>query len=216
MSKVVVMGHGGYATAMKEISPCWSARWRIFYYIDFNEDDSLDILQGKLDELPRGIEDELLFRVRPCGRLALPHSGAVCVGAPGLGGRRRGQYIGALGAFLQYGAHARGACKACHRRHEGHRHGVPRQRVSHGRGARHSGAFSAGRLCAVDRHVRAADDPLCSSRSICCRLRGRSRSGSFARCSGATRGCSIERLENNRRLKLVFRPAVLSISSKAT
>ena len=32
-----------------------------FYYIDFNEEDSLDILQGKLDELLAGIEDELLF-----------------------------------------------------------------------------------------------------------------------------------------------------------
>lgn len=61
MSKVVVMGHGGYATAMKRNLAMLVGEMEDFYYIDFNEEDSLDILQGKLDELLAGIEDELLF-----------------------------------------------------------------------------------------------------------------------------------------------------------
>ena len=61
MSKVVVMGHGGYATAMKRILAMLVGEMEDFYYIDFNEEDSLDILQGKLNELLAGIEDAVLF-----------------------------------------------------------------------------------------------------------------------------------------------------------
>ena len=61
MSKVVVMGHGGYATAMKRNLAMLVGEMEDFYYIDFNEEDSLDILQGKLNELLAGIEDAVLF-----------------------------------------------------------------------------------------------------------------------------------------------------------
>ena len=46
MSKVVVMGHGGYATAMKRNLAMLVGEMEDFYYIDFNEEDSLDILQS--------------------------------------------------------------------------------------------------------------------------------------------------------------------------
>ena len=45
MSKVIVTGHGGYATAMRRNLAMLVGELEGFYFVDFNEEDSLDILQ---------------------------------------------------------------------------------------------------------------------------------------------------------------------------
>lgn len=63
MSKVIVTGHGGYATAMRRNLAMLGGELEGFYFVDFNEEDSLDILQDHLDQVLAQFspEEEVLF-----------------------------------------------------------------------------------------------------------------------------------------------------------
>ena len=63
MSKVIVTGHGGYATAMRRNLAMLVGELEGFYFVDFNEEDSLDILQDHLDQVLAQFspEEEVLF-----------------------------------------------------------------------------------------------------------------------------------------------------------
>jgi len=51
VTKVIVMGHGGYGTAMKRNLGMLMGELEGFYFLDFNENDSLDDLREKMDEV---------------------------------------------------------------------------------------------------------------------------------------------------------------------
>ena len=62
MTKVVVLGHGGYGTAMRRNIEMLSGVQEDFYYVDFNEEDDADILRGKLDTVLEQVGDsDVLF-----------------------------------------------------------------------------------------------------------------------------------------------------------
>ena len=50
MTKVIILGHGGYGSAMKRNLAMLIGEMEDYYYIDFNEQDDLSILQGKIGE----------------------------------------------------------------------------------------------------------------------------------------------------------------------
>lgn len=62
MSKVIVMGHGGYGTALKRSLAMLVGAMEGFYFLDFNETDSLDDLNRKIDGvLPELGGESVLF-----------------------------------------------------------------------------------------------------------------------------------------------------------
>ena len=62
MSKVIVMGHGGYGTALKRSLAMLVGELEGFYFLDFNETDSLDDLNRQIDALlPEVGGDGVLF-----------------------------------------------------------------------------------------------------------------------------------------------------------
>lgn len=62
MSKVIVVGHGGYGSAMKCNLAMLVGELEGFFFLDFNESDSLEDLQAKLDQtLAEAGPEELLF-----------------------------------------------------------------------------------------------------------------------------------------------------------
>ncbi len=58
MTKVIVLGHGGYGTAMKNNLGMLLGDLEGFYYIDFNPGDSLDDLNDRINEVIAGHEDD--------------------------------------------------------------------------------------------------------------------------------------------------------------
>ena len=83
MTKVIVMGHGGYATAMKRNLGMLVGELDGFYYVDFNEEDSLEILQGHLDEvLPLVGEDDVLFACDLAGGSPFRTAAVLCTEHP--------------------------------------------------------------------------------------------------------------------------------------
>lgn len=62
MTKVIVMGHGGYGSAMKRSLAMLMGELEGFYFLDFNETDSLDDLNRQIDQLlPELGEEGVLF-----------------------------------------------------------------------------------------------------------------------------------------------------------
>ena len=47
MTKVIVLGHGGYGTAIKNNLGMLMGELEGFFYIDFNPGDDLNVLDGK-------------------------------------------------------------------------------------------------------------------------------------------------------------------------
>lgn len=62
MTKVIVLGHGGYATAMKNNLGMLLGELEGFFYIDFNPGDDLNDLDQRIKEIISGHEDDpILF-----------------------------------------------------------------------------------------------------------------------------------------------------------
>jgi PTS system N-acetylgalactosamine-specific IIA component len=62
MTRVIVLGHGGYGTAVKMNLGMLLGELEGFSYIDFNPGDDLDILNERLASVIQGIEHEpILF-----------------------------------------------------------------------------------------------------------------------------------------------------------
>ena len=62
MTKVIVLGHGGYGTAVKNNLGMLLGELEGFYYIDFNIGDDLNDLDQKIKEVISGHEDDpILF-----------------------------------------------------------------------------------------------------------------------------------------------------------
>lgn len=88
MAKVIVAGHGGFGTAIKNCLGMLVGETEGMYYVDFNLNDNLDSLNQKLqDAIKRCREDEILFACdltggspfKQCAMLCLEHPGYVTV-----------------------------------------------------------------------------------------------------------------------------------------
>ncbi len=56
MTNVIIIGHGGYGTAMKNNLGMLMGELTGFHYVDFNIEDSLDILTAKIQTVLSGLE----------------------------------------------------------------------------------------------------------------------------------------------------------------
>ena len=84
MTKVIVMGHGGYGTAMKRSLAMLVGELDGFYFLDFNEEDSLEDLNGKLDDLLPELEEEgVLFACDVSGGSPFRTAAERCLQHPG-------------------------------------------------------------------------------------------------------------------------------------
>lgn len=84
MSKVIVMGHGGYGTAMKRSLAMLVGELEGFYFLDFNEEDSLEGLNGRIDGLlPEIGDEEVLFACDVSGGSPFRTAAERCLQHPG-------------------------------------------------------------------------------------------------------------------------------------
>lgn len=84
MTHVIISGHGGYATAMKRNLAMLVGELEGFHYVDFNEEDSLDILRARLDEVLSCIDDaDILFACDLAGGSPFRTAATLCVEHPG-------------------------------------------------------------------------------------------------------------------------------------
>ncbi len=84
MSNVIVMGHGGYGTAMKRSLAMLVGELEGFYFLDFNETDSLDDLNRQIDGVLSEIgEDGVLFACDVAGGSPFRTAAERCVQHPG-------------------------------------------------------------------------------------------------------------------------------------
>lgn len=83
MTRVIVTGHGGYATAMKRNLAMLVGELEGFYYVDFNEADSLDILRSHLDEaLSQTGDGDVLFACDLAGGSPFRTAALLCTEHP--------------------------------------------------------------------------------------------------------------------------------------
>lgn len=83
MSKVIVMGHGGYGSAMKRNLAMLVGELDDFYFLDFNEGDSVDDLQAKIDQvLAQTGEEQVLFACDVAGGSPFRTAAVVCSAHP--------------------------------------------------------------------------------------------------------------------------------------
>ena len=62
MTKVVVLGHGGYGSAMRRNIEMLSGVQEDYFYVDFNEEDDAEILRGKIQAVLEQVGDcDVLF-----------------------------------------------------------------------------------------------------------------------------------------------------------
>ena len=62
MTKVVVLGHGGYGSAMRRNIEMLAGPQEDYFFVDFNEDEDTEILQGKIQAVLEQVgEHDVLF-----------------------------------------------------------------------------------------------------------------------------------------------------------
>ena len=84
MSKVIVTGHGGYATAMRRNLAMLVGELEGCYFVDFNEEDSLDILQENFSQVLAQFspEEEVLFACDLAGGSPFRTAAVLCTDHP--------------------------------------------------------------------------------------------------------------------------------------
>lgn len=84
MSNVIVTGHGGYATAMRRNLAMLVGELEGFSFVDFNEEDSLDTLQEKFDQVLAqiGPEEDVLFACDLAGGSPFRTAAVLCTDHP--------------------------------------------------------------------------------------------------------------------------------------
>ncbi|MCD7844320.1 MAG: PTS sugar transporter subunit IIA [Oscillospiraceae bacterium] len=83
MTKVIVTGHGGYATAIRRNLGMLIGELDGFYFVDFNEEDSLEILQNQLDQaLAQVGDDQVLFACDLAGGSPFRTVAVICSAHP--------------------------------------------------------------------------------------------------------------------------------------
>lgn len=83
MTKVIVTGHGGYASAMRRNLGMLVGELEGFFFVDFNEADSLEILQSQLDQaLAQVGDDQVLFACDLAGGSPFRTVAVICSAHP--------------------------------------------------------------------------------------------------------------------------------------
>lgn len=80
MTSIIILGHGGYGSAVKRNLAMLIGELENYYYIDFNEQDDLDILREKINEVLSGIdkENEVLFCCDVAGGSPFREAAMIC------------------------------------------------------------------------------------------------------------------------------------------
>lgn len=79
MTKVVVLGHGGYGSAMRRNIEMLAGVQEDYYYVDFNEEEDVEILQGKVNAVLEQIgEHDVLFCCDLVGGTPFNVAAAIC------------------------------------------------------------------------------------------------------------------------------------------
>lgn len=83
MTSVVILGHGGYGTAMQRNLAMLIGELEDYRYIDFNEQDDLEILRGKIaDALVSVGENDVLFCCDVAGGSPFREAAIICAEHP--------------------------------------------------------------------------------------------------------------------------------------
>ena len=83
MSKVIIAGHGGYGTAIKNTLAMLVGETPGMYYVDFNMTDDLAILDGKLKAaINECKDDDILFICDLSGGSPFRQSAMLCLEHP--------------------------------------------------------------------------------------------------------------------------------------
>lgn len=79
MTKVIVLGHGGYASAVRRNLAMLIGEIEEFYYVDFNEQDDLNVLRDKITEVIKPLEnDPILFCCDVSGGSPFREAAMIC------------------------------------------------------------------------------------------------------------------------------------------
>jgi len=79
MTKVIIIGHAGYGTAMQRNINMLVGETPDFLYVDFNEEDDLEILRAKLQSAINAAEgSDLLFACDLSGGSPFRESALIC------------------------------------------------------------------------------------------------------------------------------------------
>lgn len=84
LSRLIIVGHGGYGTAMKNTLAMLVGETPGIVYVDFNLEDDLNTLIAKLqDALASCGDDEVLFACDVAGGSPFRQCAVLCLRAPG-------------------------------------------------------------------------------------------------------------------------------------
>lgn len=79
MTKVVVLGHGGYGSAMRRNIEMLAGVQEDYFFVDFNEEEDTDILKGKIDAVLEQIgSHDVLFCCDLVGGTPFNVAAALC------------------------------------------------------------------------------------------------------------------------------------------
>ena len=83
MTKVIILGHGGYGSAMRRNLSMLIGELEDYSYVDFNEQDDLSVLQGKIAGALSGAEGcDVLFCCDVAGGSPFREAATVCAERP--------------------------------------------------------------------------------------------------------------------------------------
>ncbi len=83
MTRVIIMGHGGYGSGVSRNIGMLVGAVERYHYIDFNETDSLEILRDKINEVLEGIgNDSVLFCCDLPGGSPFREAAMICLNHP--------------------------------------------------------------------------------------------------------------------------------------
>ena len=82
MTTVIILGHGGYASAVRRNLSMLVGEPQDFRYVDFNEQDDLNILRENIAAALEGIAGDVLFACDLAGGSPFRESAALCIDKP--------------------------------------------------------------------------------------------------------------------------------------
>ena len=78
MTSVIIMGHGGYGTAIKRNLDMLVGHQEGFFFIDFNEKDDTETIREKLAYTLHGLGDSILFACDLAGGTPFREAAVLC------------------------------------------------------------------------------------------------------------------------------------------
>lgn len=82
MTNMIVIGHGGFGTAIQRTLGMLMGDLPGILYVDFNKEDDLEILKGKIDAAAAQCEGKILFACDLAGGSPFRQCAVLCVDNP--------------------------------------------------------------------------------------------------------------------------------------